>query len=177
MAVGILSTDPGFGRGQTLGVKDAAQGTSITGTVKIFTDSDPRTANAGKHLSNRPVTCIAVRNTSGGVLAAGTAVKFKAAAILDEVDGNAANGSALLGIVDEYLPASGCADKDVCWVVVAGPTAITTAATLAAGVAVTVTAGKGAAGDVAAKPAEVVGYAVSATKDGKVRTVLLPKVA
>lgn len=177
MAVGILSTDPGFARGQTLGVSDPSQGKSITGTVKVFTDADPRSTQAGKFLSNRPVTCIAVRNTSGGVLAAGTAVKFKAAAILDEVDGPAATGAALLGVVDEYLPSSGCAANDICWVVVAGPTAITSTATLAAGAAVTSTAGKGTAGDAAAKPAEVVGYAISATADGKVRTLMLPKIA
>ena len=45
---GILMTDPGFGRGQTLGVADAAQGTSITGTQKTFTDVDPRTTNAAQ---------------------------------------------------------------------------------------------------------------------------------
>ena len=31
---GILMTDPGFGRGHTLGVTDPDQGTSVTGTQK-----------------------------------------------------------------------------------------------------------------------------------------------
>ncbi len=43
---GILMTDPGFGRGHTLGVTEADQGTSVTGTQKAFTDSDPRTSEA-----------------------------------------------------------------------------------------------------------------------------------
>lgn len=168
---GILMTDPGFGRGQTLGVTSADQGTSVTGTQKTFTDTDPRTTNAGKFYSNRAVTCIAARNTSGGPLLPGTAVKFKASALLDEVDGNAATKVGLTGVVDEYLPASGCADGDICWIVVSGPTAITTSATLAAGASITFTAGKAAAGD-PAKPAEVAGYALKAPADGKVRAII-----
>jgi hypothetical protein len=170
---GILMTDPGFGRGQTLGVKDATQGTSVTGTQKTFTDTDPRTSNQSQWLSNRPVTCIAVRNTSGGALLPGEAVKFKATAILDEVDGKAASAAAgtLVGIVDEYLPATGVADKDVFWVVVSGPTAIETAASPAAGAALTVTAGKAAAADVA-KPAEVIGVAIAAKVGTKVRALV-----
>ena len=37
---GILMTDPGFGRGHTLGVSSVDQGTSVPGTQKTFTDSD-----------------------------------------------------------------------------------------------------------------------------------------
>jgi hypothetical protein len=159
MAVGQLSADPGFGRGQTLGVKDADQGKSVEGTIKVFTDTDPRTSEFGKFYSNRPVTCVAVRNTSGGPLLPGTAVKFKAAAILTEVDGAAADADAApYGIVDEYLPASGVADKDVFWVVAAGPTKILTAATLAAGAKITITSGKAAA----AAANTVAGFAIQA---------------
>lgn len=168
---GILMTDPGFGRGQTLGVTSADQGTSVTGTQKTFLDADPRTSNAGVFLSNRAVTCIAARNTSGSAILPGTAVKFKAAALLDEVDGNAATKVGLTGVVDEYLPATGCPDKDVCWIVVSGPTAITTAASLAAGGSITFTAGKAAAGD-PAKPAEIAGYALKAPAGGKVRAIV-----
>lgn len=168
---GILMTDPGFGRGQTLGVTAADQGTSVTGTQKTFTDTDPRTSNASQWLSNRAVTCIAARNTSGGPLLPGTAVKFKAAALLDEVDGNAATKVGLTGVVDEYLPAAGVADGDICWIVVSGPTAVTTSASLAAGASITFTAGKAAAGD-PAKPAEIAGYALKAPADGKVRAII-----
>lgn len=116
---GILSTDPGFARGQTLGVTDPQQGTSVTGTTKVFTDTDPRT---GQHLSNRAVTCVAARNTSGSPLIPGTCVTFKAEAMLDEVSGLTDSYAAQsIGIVDEYLPASGCANNDVCWIVVHGP--------------------------------------------------------
>lgn len=168
---GIIMADPGFGRGQTLGVSDVAQGASVTGTQKTFLDQNPHAGKAGEFLSNRAVTCIAVRNASGAAILPGTAVKFKSDDLLNSVDGNAATGAGLVGIADEYLPATGVADKDVFWVVVSGPTAIATAATLAAGVPVTATAGKAAAGD-PTKPTEIVGYAIGATKDGKVRTLV-----
>lgn len=124
---GILMTDPGFGRGHTLGVTDPEQGTSVTGTQKAFTDSDPRTTNASQFYSNRAVTCLAMRNVSGGAIAPGTVVAFTAEDPLNSFDSAAADATGLSGVVDEYLPATGVADQDVCWVVVSGPTAIATA--------------------------------------------------
>jgi hypothetical protein len=165
----ILNSDPWFGRGQTLGVSLPAQGTSVTGSQKVFTDTDPRTNNAGVFLSNRMVTCIAVRNTSGAPLLPGAVVKFKKSAILDEVDGVAAAATdAPLGVVDEYLPPSGVANGDVFWLVVSGPVAITTAATLAAGALVTATAGAAATGTAA----NAIGVAISAPANGRVRTLV-----
>jgi hypothetical protein len=165
----ILNSDPWFGRGQTLGVADAVSGQAVTGSQKVFTDTDPRITNASVSLSNRPVTCVAVRNTSGGPLLPGAVVKFKKAAILDEVDGPAAAATdAPLGVVDEYLPANGVANNDVFWLVVSGPTAITTAATLAPGALVTATAGAAATGTAA----NAIGVVVTAPANGKVRTLL-----
>ena len=165
----ILNSDPWFGRGQTLGVSVPEQGGSVTGSVKVFTDTDPRTNNAGTFLSNRHVTCIAVRNTSGAPLLPGAVVKFKKAAILDEVDGVAAAATdAPLGVVDEYLPATGVANGDVFWLVVSGPAAITTAAALVAGALVTSTAGAAATGTAA----NAIGVVISAPVGGKVRTLL-----
>ena len=179
----ILNSDPWFGRGATLfsgpakyagmggtlASTDPTNGTAVTGSQKVFTDADPRTTNTGILLSNRLVTCIAARNTSGAALLPGAVVKFKAAAILDEVDGPAATATGLIGVVDEYLPASGCAVNDVCWIVVSGPTAITTSATLAAGAAITATAGKAAA---SAAATDIVGHAISAPANGKVRAIV-----
>ena len=114
----ILNSDPWFGRGATLfsgpakyagmggtlASVDPTNGTAVTGSQKVFTDTDPRTNSGGVLLSNRPVTCIAVRNTSGAVLLPGTVVKFKKAAILDEVDGPAAAATdAPLGVVERSL--------------------------------------------------------------------------
>jgi hypothetical protein len=96
-------------------------------------------------------------------------VKFKKAAILTEVDGVAAAATdAPLGVVDEYLPATGVANGDVFWLVVSGPVAITTAATLAAGALVTATAGAAATGTAA----NAIGVVISAPAAGKVRTLV-----
>ena len=164
---GILMTDPGFGRGHTLGVKQTDQGTSVTGTQKAFTDTDPRTENAGKHLSNRPVTCLALRNMTGAAVEPGTVVTFSATDVLNTFDGS----GTLQGVVDEYLPAvradgtGGVQDKDVCWVVVSGPTAIATGATFAPGDGVNE---DGSVGDGSTD----VGIAISADADGFVRTLV-----
>jgi hypothetical protein len=167
----IQNSDPWFGRGQTLGVTDASQGSAVTGSQKVFADTDPRTSRAGVFLSNRLVHCIAVRNTSGSALLPGAVVKFKKAAILDEVDGAAAAATdAPLGVVDEYLPATGVANNDVFWLVVAGPTAITTAGTPAAGDLLTATAGAAASGTAA----NSIGVALAAKVSGKVRVLLNP---
>lgn len=168
---GILLADPGFGRGQTLGVTSTDQGTSVAGVQKVFTDVDPRTNNAGKHLSNRTVTCIAMRNISGSPIAGGTVVKFANADLLNSFDGAAPDANVMCGVVDEYLGAAGVANNDVCWIVVNGPVAATTQATLTAGAAVTVTTGEVAA---SAGPGDVVGIALSAPAGGKVRLLAGP---
>lgn len=179
----ILSSDPWFGRGTTafagpakyaghegaVASADPRNGTSFIGSVKVFSDVDPRVTNTGVRLSNRLVTCVAVRNTSGAPLLPGAVVKMKKAAILDEVDGVAAAVTdAPLGVVDEYLPAAGVANGDVFWLVVSGPTAITTAATLAAGALVTATAGAAATGTAA----NAIGVVISVPANGKVRTLV-----
>jgi hypothetical protein len=166
----ILNSDPWFGRGQTLGITSPLQGGAVIGSQKAFTDYDPRTNNAGVFLSNRAVSCIAVRNTSGAALLPGQVVRFKKTAILTEVDSVAASiADAPLGVVDEYLPATGVVNNDVFWLVVSGPTAIKTAATLAPGALVGVGAGGQA---VAGAAGTSVGVAISATANGAVRTLV-----
>jgi hypothetical protein len=166
----IISADPWFGRGQTLGVTSPLQGTNVTGSSKVFTDTDPRTNNAGVFLSNRLVTCIAVRNTSAGPLLGGTVVKFKKSAILDEVDGPATSvADAPIGVVDEYLPPAGVAVGDIFWLVTVGPTAIMTSATFAPGALVGIGAGGTAAVGAAGTS---IGVAISPVVKGKVRTLV-----
>jgi hypothetical protein len=179
----ILNSDPWFGRGTTLfagpakyagyegalASSDPRNGTAVTGSVKVFTDADPRVTNTGILLSNRPVTCVAVRNTSGAPLLPGAVVKFKKAAILDEVDGVAAAVTdAPLGVVDEYLPASGVANGDIFWLVVSGPVAITSTGALVAGALVTVTAGAAATGTAT----NAIGVVISPPAAGKARVLV-----
>jgi hypothetical protein len=116
----MLDSDPWFPRGTTLGVTATDQGTGIVGTQRQFVDVQPN----GTVNSNAPVTCIAMRNTSSGTLAAGTVVKAKTTALLTEVDGNATVDSPIVGVVDEYLTAP-VAVNDIFWLVFRGPTSAT----------------------------------------------------
>jgi hypothetical protein len=124
-----LLVDPPFALGQTLGVDSNSDGKGWVGAVKQFPDVDPST---GKVRSNRVKTCVAVRNASGGALLPKRVVRFAVTtagtAVFASVDGYAAvTNEERVGVVDEHLPASGVADKDVFWVTVAGPTEVAVA--------------------------------------------------
>jgi hypothetical protein len=182
------TSDPGFGRGQTLGVTvklyeaENGDGSTVIGTRKEFRDENPKT---GQLYSNRPVECVAVKNVSGGALLPGTVVKFKAAAtsgqfsggILGEVDATATTTNAtpaangLVGVVDEYLPSSGVADKEVFWLVTRGPSTVVKSTTsVSAGAAYGTSATAGEAAAHTAGTTTLVGYALetSATATGRV---------
>lgn len=172
-----LTADPGFGRGQTLGVTvtmyeaENGDGSTVVGTRKVFRDEDPKT---GALKSNRTVECVAVKNTSGSALLPGSVAKFKASAILSEVDGLASTSTLLMGVVDEYLPAAGVANNEVFWLVVAGPSTVTkTSTSVSAGAAYGLSATDGSAAAQSTNP--LLGYAIetSATTSGRllVRTV------
>lgn len=182
--------DPGFGRGQTLGVTmvmyeaDNGDGSTVIGTVKEFRDEHPVN---GQLFSNRPVNCVAVKNKSGTALLPGQVVKFQFAptasplqfsgGIIGEVDALATTANAtpaangLIGIVDEYLPPSGVPNNEVFWLVVNGPsTVVKAAAAVNAGAAYGTSAVAGEAAAHTAGTTTLVGYALetSATTRGRV---------
>jgi hypothetical protein len=172
-----LTADPGFSRGKTLGITVTmyeavnGDGSTIVGTRKTFRDENPTT---GKILSNRTVDCVAVKNTSGGALLPGQVAKFKADAILSEVDGVATTSTLLMGVVDEYLPSAGVPNGEVFWLVINGPATVTkTATSVAAGAGYGLSATAGSAAAQSTNP--LLGYAIetSATTSGRilVRTV------
>lgn len=139
-----LQVDPPFGLGQTffslsstqtsvpndsmMGIQSsAAYGDNWTGTVKEFVDANPIT---GVVRTNRRKVCIAVKNTSAGVLLPKRLVAFNTAAgkLFSEVNGYAAvTNEERVGVVDEFLPASGVAVNDIFWVTVDGPTEVSSA--------------------------------------------------
>lgn len=122
-----LTTDPGFARGQVLGVTkslydaEAGDGSHLYGVHKVFTDVDPK---SGAILSNETVECIAVKNESGGVLAAGTVVAFDLDKTLTCIDATATTTSVRFGVVDEYIGSQGVPANEVFWLVVKGPTKV-----------------------------------------------------
>lgn len=173
-----LTADPGFGRGQTLGITvklyeaENGDGTTVMGARKVFRDENPIT---GANLSNRTVECIAVRNSSGANLLPGEIAMFQSApseafptvgGILGEVKAKAntttPNGAnaALFGVVDEYLPTSGVANGEVFWLVVRGPSTVKkTSTAVSAGAAYGPSATDGAAAAQGANA--LLGYAIS----------------
>ena len=181
-----LTADPGFARGQVLGIlwkaydADNGDGSHLLGARKVFRDEDPKT---GKILSNRTVDCICVKNVSGGALLPGAVVKFKDSAttgqfsggILGEVDAAAtttlAGSNGLIGIVDEYLPAAGVPNLEVFWVVVRGPSTVTkTSTSVSAGAVYGTSATAGSAAAHTAGTTTQLGYAIetSATTSGRI---------
>lgn len=167
-----MTSDPGFGRGQTLGVTvklyeaENGDGSTVIGVRKEFRDEDPKT---GALKSNRPVECIAVKNTSGSALLPGAVAKFKDADIIGSVDGLATTSTALMGVVDEYLPAAGVADGEVFWLVVRGPSTVTkTSTSVSAGASYGLSATAGSAAAQSTNP--LLGYALetSATTSGRI---------
>jgi len=124
-----LLSDPPFALGQTLGVDSASDGGQWIGAVKHFPDVDPTT---GRVRSNRLKTCVAVRNTSGAALLPKRVVTFDTttaglAGFTATKGYSASTNEERVGVVDEYLPASGVAANDVYWVTVEGPTEVAVA--------------------------------------------------
>lgn len=162
-----LTADPGFGRGQVLGILWTAydavngDGSNVLGCRKTFLDTNPST---GVLLSNRTVDCICVKNTSGAAILPKTVVQFSLTAQLSSVDASATSTSVLYGVADEYLPAGGVANGEVFWLVVGGPSVATkTSVATTAGASLGVSA---TAGSVAAGTSAVVGYAIEAAATG-----------
>lgn len=124
-----LTADPGFPRGQVLGITktyydaEVGDGSHLLGVHKVFADTSPQ---SGQILSNETVECVAVKNTTGAALLPKTLVRFSPSAVLTSVDLGANATDTRIGIVDEYLPAAGAAAGEVLWVVVKGPTVVTT---------------------------------------------------
>lgn len=169
--MGTFTTDPGFGRGQTLGITvkmyeaEAGDGSTVIGTSKEFRDEHP---SSGVLYSNGTVTCVAVKNSSGSAVLPGDVVKFKAGG-MSEVDGLASTSTALMGIVDEYLPAAGVPDGEVFWVVVRGPSTVKkTSTSVSAGASYGLSATDGSAAAQSTNP--LLGYALatSATTTGRI---------
>lgn len=132
-----LQADPPFGLGQTLGVTNVndslyglssgSYGDNWVGCVKEFTDVNPIN---GQVRSNRRKVCIAVRNTSSVALLPKRVVRLAGSgtALFGAADGYASStNDALVGVVDEFLPAGGVAANDVFWVTVDGPTEVSVA--------------------------------------------------
>lgn len=129
------TADPQFGRGQTLGgglanLSDPSFGVGTAGMEKTFMDQSPMTFPylGIVNIPNRYVRCIALRNSTGGVLTRGQLVKFRTTDAL----GFAVTTDQQVAVVDEYLTGN-VPVGEVFWGVIQGPTSVVTAASPAVG--------------------------------------------
>lgn len=126
-----LTSDPPFARGQTLGggvaSLDSSFGTDKTGSRKEFLDIDPAT---GVMNTNRTVTCVCLKNTTGAALTKGKLVRFNTVGNASAV---AAAADYQVAVVDEYVPSAGVAANDVFWGVIRGPTTVAASGAISAG--------------------------------------------
>jgi hypothetical protein len=132
--------NPPFSRGETFfngGTVDTTDksGLEFEGKTWIFEDlqyNTPNLVGAKPARSNRDVKCMIVRNVSGVALLPGQLVNLQTGGtdgryFLGRVDGLAYVTAQRAYPVDEWLPAAGCPNHDLCWIVVAGPASVLTA--------------------------------------------------
>ena len=127
----------GVRRGQTYfdgRTPDATEGLSLEGLEGEFNDPNLATAGVKGPRTNQKVYAKLMRNVSGGALLPKRVVKCYLSGssneILGQFDGYATTPGTdvIAGVLDEWLPAAGCPDDDICWVVFRGPSKVTSAA-------------------------------------------------
>jgi hypothetical protein len=134
---------PPFPRGKTYyegnipltgaGSPDIVSHNELEGKVWIFEDVDYSVQLPGQkpYRTGKYVICMCVRNVSGAAILAKQVVPFKTNGAGVEYAGQvvAPSASALgarVAVADEFLPAAGVANNDLFWVVIGGPTKVTT---------------------------------------------------
>lgn len=122
-SVGTNYSDPG--------TIDTTGASHLEGTEWVFEDKDFAAAVDGviPDRTNQFVTCRVVRNKTGSAVLPKRFVKFKSDGTGSGDYGGQINGYGTIGtaggIVDEFLPAAGAANNDLFWLVVQGPTKVT----------------------------------------------------
>lgn len=113
---------------------DATGASYLEGKTWIFEDIDwTNIANGVKpYRSGKYVKCKLVRNASGGALLPKRFAKYKIDGATADIFGGQVSGygdtvGQVGGVVDEFLPAAGAAANDLFWLVVSGPSLMTTA--------------------------------------------------
>ena len=150
---------PPWGRGETFYAGATIDPNNLGGLQhegKLWEFDDlifinPGQVGAKPTRTNRRVLCMAVRNVSGQALLPGRLAHLTVAGATPminagRIDGYAYVTGALAMPIDEFLPAAGVPNNDLCWVVVSGPATCITGAsgnTIAVGGLVDCLAGTG----------------------------------
>ncbi len=138
------SENPPIGRGQTMDWYDdetpgssinATGGAHLEGKEWMFEDLDYANLSNGiaPARSGKFVFCRLVRNKSGAALLPKRFAQYKADGTTADIFGGQVSGygdtvGQVGGVVDEFLPAAGVPNNALFWLVVEGPTIMTTAA-------------------------------------------------
>lgn len=130
------------------------------GLESWFPDCDYAATGMKVQLSAQRVHCVLARMSGTTPIAPGSNVVWdKAQSTFDIVAGN---GDVANGQVDPYLNANVVTD-DVCWVIVDGPTLVTSSAAIAAGASIkTAASGKAASNDYSSNPHTAYGMMIEA---------------
>jgi hypothetical protein len=117
------NNDMGPDRGEyLLDATNTTRSDYLIGSRRVFEDRDYAAGLTGRGmLSQEPVECMLVKNTSGGALLPGQVVTFVATAPWSITAALATANDPKAYIVDEYLPAAGVPNNAVFWVVTSGP--------------------------------------------------------
>lgn len=120
-----------FGRGETAGATAVTDMVELEGYEKWFPDLDYSQRGVKPRRTNRMVLCRIVRNNSGIALLPKRLGRIEATAGQGRcrVDGYATTTAARGYPIDEFLPATGVADKDLFWIVLKGPAIVKTGLT------------------------------------------------
>ena len=100
---------------------------ALEGYTAVFKDTTAAGAvGSDTQRSAKDRVMMLVKNNSGIALLPKMLVKWDTAYIGKRVNGYAHVDYALdvAGVIDEHLPAAGCADDDLCWICVQGPTLV-----------------------------------------------------
>jgi hypothetical protein len=121
-----LNTLPDIGKtwygDQTINASNYGQSEGVEGSEMYVKDYEAvRSGQIRTTRSNRMRLAIFVRNTSGGALLPGAAVKWEAEYRGRRVNATAADQGETAGFVDDSLPAAGVKDDDCFWLIVDGP--------------------------------------------------------
>jgi hypothetical protein len=170
---------------QTIDADNYGISVNHEGTQWECQDLDPTvTGLVRQRRSNRTRLAMLVRNTSGGALLPGSAVKWEAGYRGKRVNASAADQGEVAGFVDDMLPAAGVRDDDMFWLIVDGPvlarkasggsTAIAVDAQVISGATFFVEAVAAAASDagVQATVSNYCGRVITAAVDGDTRVLI-----
>ena len=125
-----ISASPPFGRGETAGVSAVTDLVNLEGMEFTFQDINWTSSDSTKpRRTSKQVVCRCVRNVSGiALLGARLAVYSTTSGTYgNRVDGyGSTTAQKIAGVVDEFLPSGGVADKDLFWIAVEGPSSCLT---------------------------------------------------